>query len=62
MSKRSIGLKTIGLSITMGAIAVGWVGMIYGWGLTAVSWPWIIGTTIGSLLLIGVGNFVGSDD
>jgi len=46
----------------LGGIAVGWIGMIYGWGLTPQSWPWIIGASAASLLLVGAGQVVSGSD
>lgn len=58
MEKRKTGLLFVGSAITFSAVAASWAGMIYGWGLTPASWPWIIGSAIGSMILIGVGQYV----
>lgn len=56
--KKKMGLSLVGAAITLSAYAATWVGMIYGWGLSPQSWPWIIGTAIGGMVLLGVGSFV----
>lgn len=54
-------MKLIGFGLMMGGIAVGWLGMIYGWGLAPVSWPWIIGTSAAGMILVGAGQIVAED-
>ena len=54
-------MKLIGLGLMLGGVAIGWVGMINGWGLTPVSWPWIIGASAGSMILVGCGQLVSGD-
>jgi hypothetical protein len=46
----------IGFGFMLAGIAVGWAGMIYGWGITPVSWPWIVGASATSLILMGIGT------
>jgi hypothetical protein len=45
----------IGFGFMLAGIAVSWAGMIYGWGLTPVSWPWIVGSSAATLVLMGIG-------
>ena len=56
--EQKMGLSLIGTAITLSAYAMSWLGMIYGWGLTAQSWPWIIGSAIAGMLLLGIGSFI----
>jgi len=51
-------MKLLGFGFMLAGIAVSWAGMIYGWGLTPISWPWIIGAAAGTLILMGIGSSV----
>lgn len=51
-------MNFIGFGFSLLGIGVGWLGMMFGWGLTPVSWPWIIGTSAASLICIGIGSAI----
>lgn len=55
-------MKLIGLGLSMSGVAVSYAGFIYGWGLTPLSWPWIIGASVVSLILVGCGQIVSGHD
>lgn len=55
-------MKFLAAGLLLGGISLSWLGMIYGWGLTPQSWPWIIGSAIGSMLLIGTAGAISKDD
>jgi hypothetical protein len=56
-------MKMIGFGLMLGAVAIGWAGMIYGWGLTPQSWPWIIGSSAASMVVLGLGQaIIGAGD
>ena len=51
-------MKLIGTACLAGAFGIGWMVMIYGWGLVPVSWPWIIFGTLAAILVTGVGQLL----
>lgn len=54
-------MKLLSAAMLLTGVALGYIGLIYGWGLTPVSWPWIIGTSIASLICIGIGQVCAAD-
>ncbi len=51
-------MNWIAFAFMLAAAGLGWAVMIYGWGVQPESWAWIVGGTAGSVLLIGVGDFI----
>lgn len=49
------------LIMTGAGVGMGWMGMIYGWGLEPQSWPWIVGSTVGGIVLVAIGRAVVED-
>lgn len=47
-----------GISVVLLAYTVGILVMIFGWGLTPVSWPWIIGGMTFSFLLFVIAEAI----
>lgn len=46
-------MRNLSIAFTLVGISFMWGGLVFGWGLTPASWPWIIGCTCGSFLAYG---------
>lgn len=42
----------------LAAFGIGWLVLMFGWGLEPQSWPWIIGGTFVSLICAGIGGIL----
>lgn len=49
-------MKLIGAALLASGFGIGWMVLMYGWGLTPVSWPWIIFGTLGAVVVTGVAQ------